>query len=112
MDGRGSRVVVVVQLGASETKTHRTSNNTGNNGTPAELSNITRSSLTQDFALRSFASLPTPIKSLATHYTTKLTSLQKQKATSDRNFIRFTPKQQQQRWCPLDLNTLLLVKQY
>jgi hypothetical protein len=35
-----------------------------------------RSSVTQDFALRSFASLPTPIKSLATHYTTKLTSLQ------------------------------------
>ena len=35
-----------------------------------------RSSVTQDFALRYFASLPTPIKSLATHYTTKLTSLQ------------------------------------
>jgi hypothetical protein len=43
---------------------------------PAELSTIMRSSVTQDFALRSFASLPTPIKSLATHYTTKLTSLQ------------------------------------
>jgi hypothetical protein len=43
---------------------------------PAELSTITRSSVTQDFALRSFASLPTPIKSLATHYTAKLTSLQ------------------------------------
>jgi hypothetical protein len=43
---------------------------------PAELSSITRSSVTQDFALRSFASLPTPIKSLATHYTAKLTSLQ------------------------------------
>ena len=43
---------------------------------PSELSTVTRSSVTQDFALRSFASLPTPIKSLATHYTTKLTSLQ------------------------------------
>jgi hypothetical protein len=43
---------------------------------PAELSTITRSSVTQDFALRSFASLPTPIKSLATHYTATLTSLQ------------------------------------
>jgi hypothetical protein len=43
---------------------------------PVELSTIMRSSVTQDFALRSFASLPTPIKSLATHYTTKLTSLQ------------------------------------
>jgi hypothetical protein len=43
---------------------------------PAELSTITRSSVTLDFALRSFASLPTPIKSLATHYTEKLTKLQ------------------------------------
>jgi hypothetical protein len=43
---------------------------------PAELSTITRSSVSQDFALRSFASLPTPIKSLATHYTVTLTSLQ------------------------------------
>jgi hypothetical protein len=43
---------------------------------PAELSTITRSSVTQDFALRSFVSLPTPIKSLATHYTEKLTRLQ------------------------------------
>ena len=43
---------------------------------PAELSTLTRSSVTQDFALRSFASLPTPIKSLATHYTSTLTSLQ------------------------------------
>jgi hypothetical protein len=32
--------------------------------------------VTQDFAIHSFASLPTPIKSLATHYTAKLTSLQ------------------------------------
>jgi hypothetical protein len=43
---------------------------------PAELSTLTRSSVTQDFALRSFASLPTPMKSLATHYTATLTSLQ------------------------------------
>jgi hypothetical protein len=43
---------------------------------PAELSTLMRSSVTQDFALRSFALLPTPIKSLATHYTMKLTSLQ------------------------------------
>jgi hypothetical protein len=32
--------------------------------------------VTQDFALRSLALLPTPIKSLATHYTATLTSLQ------------------------------------
>jgi hypothetical protein len=43
---------------------------------PAELSTIMHYSGTQDFAIRSFASLPTPIKSLTTHYTTKLTSLQ------------------------------------
>jgi hypothetical protein len=43
---------------------------------PAELSTIIGSSMTQDFALGSFTLLPTPIKSLATHYTTKLTSLQ------------------------------------
>ena len=43
---------------------------------PAELSTPTRSSVLQDFALRSFGSLPTPIKSLATHYTATLTSLQ------------------------------------
>jgi hypothetical protein len=43
---------------------------------PAELSTIMRFSVTQDFALRSFSSLPNPIKSLATHYTTKFTSLQ------------------------------------
>ena len=35
-----------------------------------------RSSVTVDFVTRSFASLPTPIKSLASHYTEKLTKLQ------------------------------------
>ena len=35
-----------------------------------------RSSVIVDFVTRSFASLPTPIKSLATHYTEKLTKLQ------------------------------------
>ena len=43
---------------------------------PTELSMITRSSVSLDFALCSFASLPTPIKSLATHYTEKFTKLQ------------------------------------
>ena len=43
---------------------------------PSELSTIMRSSVIVDFVTRSFASLPTPIKSLATHYTATLTSLQ------------------------------------
>ena len=43
---------------------------------PAELSSSTRSSVTVDFVARSFASLPTPIKTLASHYTEKLTKLQ------------------------------------
>jgi hypothetical protein len=42
---------------------------------PSELSSITRSSVIVDFVTRSFASLPTPIKSLASHYTEKLTKL-------------------------------------
>jgi hypothetical protein len=43
---------------------------------PAEQSTTMRSTATNDFALRSFVSLPTPIKSLATHYTEQLTKLQ------------------------------------
>jgi hypothetical protein len=43
---------------------------------PSELSTIMRSSVIVNFITRSFASLPTPIKSLASHYTDKLTKLQ------------------------------------
>jgi hypothetical protein len=43
---------------------------------PSELSTTIRSSVTVDFVTRSFASLPTPIKTLASHYTEKLTKLQ------------------------------------
>jgi hypothetical protein len=42
---------------------------------PAEPSTITRSSVTQDFAFRSYTSHPTQIKSCATTFTEKLTSL-------------------------------------
>ena len=42
---------------------------------PSELSSIMRSSVIVDFVTRSFASLPTPIKSLGSHSTEKLTKL-------------------------------------
>jgi hypothetical protein len=43
---------------------------------PSALSTTIRSSVIVDFVTRSFALLPTPIKSLATHFTEKLTKLQ------------------------------------